>query len=95
MTAVLSSLDSIVRRHRVTYIGDPGRCFACRESIDPVGPAVSAPPDATWHPFVEEIRLTQVQLLHTACFVRDFGLDALIAAVHREDLRRTGRLRWT
>lgn len=57
-----------------------------------MGPAVSAPPDVTWHPFVEDVQSTRIQLLHTACFVRDFGLDALVAAVHHEDMRRTGRL---
>jgi hypothetical protein len=71
---------------------DLGRCVVCHEPVDPSGPGVSAPPNVTWQPFVEDISSSDMELLHAECFVRKFGADALIAAVHREDLRRMGRL---
>ncbi|HVV75967.1 MAG TPA: hypothetical protein VHC43_08010 [Mycobacteriales bacterium] len=69
-----------------------GHCVVCHEAVDPSGPGVSAPPNATWQPFVEDVRSSDMRLLHPTCFVSEFGSEALIAAVHREDLRRMGRL---
>jgi hypothetical protein len=69
-----------------------GRCVSCGKVLNGEKPAVSAPPHPTWQPFVQDIRSDDIVLRHPACFVRDFGVDALIAAVRREDLRRVGRL---
>lgn len=82
-----------LRHHALVTTEEPlGECIVCHEAVDPSGPGVSAPPNATWQPFVEDIRSSALRLLHPACFVLQFGSDALIEAVHREDLRRTGRL---
>lgn len=69
-----------------------GHCIQCGDPIDASGPAVQAPPRARWEPFVEDVRSSTIQFLHATCFVEVYGSDALIEAVRREDLRRTGRL---
>lgn len=66
------------------------RCDGCGKDIDPSGPGVtkSANTEAWWQPFLEDLRSDPAQHWHPLCFAAAFGTDALIDAVHREDLRR-------
>ena len=68
-----------------------GHCVRCEARIDASGPAVSLPPRAKWEPFLEDVRSSDCRYLHASCFVIEYGADALIEAVHLEDLRRVGR----
>jgi hypothetical protein len=53
----------------------------------------SFPSASTREPVVEDIRSSaKFEFHHPRCFADRFGVDALIAAVRREDMRRTRRL---
>ena len=71
-------------------LGATLRCDGCRTGIDPSGPGVtkSANTDAWWQPFLEDLRSDLAQHRHPRCFAEAFGVDALVNAVHREDMRR-------
>ncbi len=68
-----------------------GHCAGCGEPIAATGPAVQPPPRARWEPFLEDGRSSATEFMHVNCFVEANGIDALVEAVHREDLRRPGR----
>jgi hypothetical protein len=74
----------------VVRIKDVLQCDGCGKHIDPAGPGVtkSASTDPWWQPFLEDLRADPQQHWHPSCFAAAFGVDELIAAVHREDLRR-------
>lgn len=69
-------------------------CAECGGRVDGDGPAVLRLDGATWwEPFVNDIRSSaKFEFHHPRCFADRFGVDSLIAAVRREDMRRTGRL---
>jgi hypothetical protein len=67
-------------------------CDDCRQEIDPGGPAVcnGRGKQPQWVPFVEDLRSDLAEHRHGKCFATSRGVDALLEAVHREDLRRRG-----
>ena len=65
-------------------------CDECGNFIDPAGPGVTNSRDTEpWRqPFLEDLRADPDEHRHPHCFADAHGVDALIDAVHREDLRR-------
>lgn len=70
--------------------GDELICDECGNLIDPAGPGVTSSGDSDpwWQPFLEDLRADPQEHRHPRCFADARGVDALIEAVHREDLRR-------
>lgn len=79
-----------MRQSARVRITDVLRCDGCGKDIDPSGPGVTKSESTKpwWQPFLEDLRSDPQQHWHPACFAGAYGLDELIAAVHREDLRR-------
>jgi len=74
-------------------------CPVCGQSIDPSRYGISMWPDregtggawqASWVPFIEDLRSNPTHLLHAECYAEQHGLDALLAAIHRNDERTRG-----
>jgi hypothetical protein len=62
----------------------------CGRHIDPTGPGVTKSPgtEPWWQPFLEDLRSDPEEHWHPRCFADEFGVEELIQAVQREDLRR-------
>jgi hypothetical protein len=75
---------------RTMRVGAELICDECGQPIDPAGPGVinSRGTEPWWQPFLEDLRSDPDQHRHPRCFAEAQGVDALVAAVHREDLRR-------
>lgn len=91
--AAMASAGRAQRRARLAHM-IVIECAECGSRIDGDGPAVLRLNDAIWwEPFVDDIRSSaKFEFHHPRCFADRFGVDGLIAAVRREDMRRTGRL---
>jgi len=70
---------------------DYGVCAYCQQKIDFSGAAITLGSEPHYQPFMEDWRGGYVSLAHPKCFAQGDGIDALLAAVEREDRRRKGR----
>jgi hypothetical protein len=68
-------------------------CDYCSEEIDFSGAAIvlDLPAGPSYQPFMEDWRGGLVKVAHPRCFADREGIDALLAAVAREDARRRGQ----
>jgi hypothetical protein len=73
-----------VENHRV--------CGYCHQEIDFSRAAMTLGSEPHYQPFMEDWRGGYVPLAHPKCFAEAEGIDALVAAVEREDRRREDRL---
>jgi hypothetical protein len=67
-------------------------CQFCGREIDFSKAAIVLGDSPQYQPFMEDWRGGYVKVAHPRCFAENEGLDALLDAVEREDLRRAGRL---
>ena len=67
-------------------------CTYCEKAIDFAGAAIvlEGSQGPTYQPFMEDWRGGYVKVAHPKCFAEHGGLDALLAAIAREDARRRG-----
>lgn len=69
-----------------------GQCEYCGKGIDFSRAAVTLGREPHYQPFMEDWRGGYVAVAHPRCFGEAEGIDSLLAAIEREDLRREGRL---
>jgi len=67
-------------------------CRFCEQEIDFSKAAIVLGREPHYQPFMEDWRGGLVELAHPKCFAEAEGIDRLLLAVEREDLRRAGRL---
>ena len=66
-------------------------CAYCKRPFDFSGPAITlSSGEPSYEPFMEDWRGGPVEIGHPRCFAEAEGLDALLAAVARNDARRRG-----
>jgi len=69
-----------------------GVCKYCRRELDFSKAAIVLGEHPQYQPFMEDWRGGYVKIAHPKCFAEAEGVDVLLRAVEREDLRRAGRL---
>ena len=67
-------------------------CRYCGRAIDFTRAAIVLGELPLYQAFMEDWRGGLVEVAHPKCFGEAEGVEALIAAVEREDLRRAGRV---
>jgi hypothetical protein len=67
-------------------------CQYCQQELDFSAAAIVLDEEPQYQPFMEDWRGGYVKIAHPKCFAEAEGIDALLAAVEREDLRRAGRM---
>jgi hypothetical protein len=74
-------------------------CRECGQPIDGDLPAIGLWTDqggddqASYVPFVEDLRTSGFRLVHLECYAKRYGVDSLINVVHERD-RRTRQEMW-
>lgn len=64
----------------------------CQQELDFSTAAIVLDEEPQYQPFMQDWRGGYVRIAHPKCFADAEGIDALLAAMEREDLRRAGRL---
>jgi hypothetical protein len=67
-------------------------CQYCEQELDFSKAAIVLGEQPQYQAFMEDWRGGYVKIAHPKCFAHAEGVDALLAAVEREDLRRARRL---
>jgi hypothetical protein len=66
-------------------------CRYCKREVDFGGPAIVLGAVPQYHPFMEDWRGGYVAIAHPKCFAEREGVQELLNAVARNDLRQRGQ----